>query len=248
MERQFPNSILKLISEKVTSTIEASEERGFGAFEVQFAIACLLFMESKCDFMIYEAGIGGRYDPVRNIKSSVTAVTSVDLEHTNLLGNTLELIVLDKTDACAYGGIIVYGENCFPLRTLIKSYISNKGVRALFLGSDPSYEDVKYFEDHQTFGARIGPLRFEITTRILGSVQVNNSLIAATLFREWLLKQGQYSEAHFVAAVQEGARNASWPGRLERVCDAPLVIVDVAHTPDGIRQTLGTSRISISVT
>src|SRR6187402_781118 len=63
----------------------------FGAFEAQFALACLHFQESGCDFMVFEAGIGGRYDPVRLVGTTVTCVTSVDYEHVQLLGNTLDL-------------------------------------------------------------------------------------------------------------------------------------------------------------
>ena len=61
---------------------------------------------------MFEAGIGGRYDPVRLVGAHETCVTSVDYEHVELLGNSLELIASDKSDACAAGGTIVYGENC----------------------------------------------------------------------------------------------------------------------------------------
>ena len=66
-----------------------------------FALACLHFQESKCDFAVFEAGIGGRYDPVRLVGALATGVTSVDYEHVELLGHSLELIASDKSDACA---------------------------------------------------------------------------------------------------------------------------------------------------
>ena len=71
---------------------------------------------------MFEAGIGGRYDPVRLVGARETCVTSVDYEHVKLLGNTLELIVSDKSDACATGGTIVYGENCRSLRPHLVEY------------------------------------------------------------------------------------------------------------------------------
>ena len=61
---------------------------------------------------MFEAGIGGRYDPVRLVGARTTCITSVDYEHVELLGHSLELIVSDKSDACASGGTIVVGENC----------------------------------------------------------------------------------------------------------------------------------------
>ena len=71
---------------------------------------------------MFEAGIGGRYDPVRLVGARETCVTSVDYEHVELLGNSLELIASDKSDACAAGGTIVYGENCRGLRPHLVEY------------------------------------------------------------------------------------------------------------------------------
>ena len=107
---------------KVARTVDTVSQRRcerFGAFEAMFALACLYCQESDCDLLVFEAGIGGRYDPIRLLGSRVTTVTSVDHEHVELLGNSLELIVSDKSDACAAGGKIVYGENCRALRSHI---------------------------------------------------------------------------------------------------------------------------------
>ena len=56
-----------------------------------FALACLHFQENECDFTVFEAGIGGRYDPVRLLGALCTCVTSVDYEHVELLGPDDEL-------------------------------------------------------------------------------------------------------------------------------------------------------------
>ena len=115
---------LRACKQRVEPAIaEISQRLGeqFGAFEALFALACLHFQESECDFAVFEAGIGGRYDPVRLVGAHQTCVTSVDYEHVELLGNSLELIVSDKSDACATGGTIIYGENCRGLRRASRS-------------------------------------------------------------------------------------------------------------------------------
>src|SRR5579859_4122074 len=118
-----------------TAIADVSKRRGeqFGAFEAMFALACLHFAESNCEFAIFEAGIGGRFDPVRLVGASLTCVTSVDYEHVELLGNSLELIVSDKSDACASGGTVIYGENCRGLRSHILAYNRNRNVASLFV-------------------------------------------------------------------------------------------------------------------
>jgi dihydrofolate synthase/folylpolyglutamate synthase len=114
---------------------EISQRRNerFGNFEAMFALACLYFQDQQCDLTVFEAGIGGRYDPVRLVGAHFTGVTSVDYEHVELLGHRLELIVSDKSDACACGGTIVYGENCRALRSHILEYNRYRGINSLFV-------------------------------------------------------------------------------------------------------------------
>ena len=87
------------------------QSRGkFGAFEAQFALACLYFAEAECDFMVFEAGIGGRYDPVRLV-GAVQLRTSVDLEHV-AAGPFARTTRPTRARACASGSGIVYGATC----------------------------------------------------------------------------------------------------------------------------------------
>src|SRR4051812_10180496 len=104
--RQIGEEDLARLAAHVESAIaQVSHRRGesFGSFEAVFALACLYFQEQSCEFAVMEAGIGGRYDPVRLVGALVTCVASVDYEHMELLGNSLELILSDKSDACARG-------------------------------------------------------------------------------------------------------------------------------------------------
>src|SRR4030088_1147092 len=127
---------LARLKPRIESAIAAIARRSgekFGAFEGLFALACLHFQESECAFAVFEAGIGGRYDPVRLIGARHSCVTSVDYEHTELLGRSLELIVSDKSDACAAGGTIVYGENCRGLRAHLSEYNRHRDVKSMYV-------------------------------------------------------------------------------------------------------------------
>ena len=74
--------------EAAIAELSRRDQEKFGAFEALFALACLYFQETECDFAVFEAGIGGRYDPVRLIGAQLTCVTSVDYEHVELLGDS----------------------------------------------------------------------------------------------------------------------------------------------------------------
>ncbi len=226
--------------EKTIATITTRRKETFGAFEAMFALACLHFQESKCDFAVFEAGIGGRYDPVRLVGALATAVTSVDYEHVELLGHSLELIASDKSDACASGGTIVYGENCRSLRPHLTEYNRHRDVKSLFvrdrIGIDGEF--VSALEQH--FDFQFGGYDFRaLEIGLQGAFQFNNAAIAVALFLLWLERvQPGEGASRVEAAVRSGLRAVRWPGRLELIKQDPLTVIDVGHTPDGIRQSL----------
>ncbi|WP_441244703.1 bifunctional folylpolyglutamate synthase/dihydrofolate synthase [Tardiphaga sp. 768_D3_N2_1] len=216
----------------------------FGAFEAQFALACLYFQETECEFAVFEAGIGGRYDPVRLVGADITCVTSVDLEHVNLLGNSLELIACDKSDACISGGTVVYGENCLPMRGNLAEYNRNRNVTGLHIGDEITISNVFASAKGQTFNCRLGAFDLRALELVLaGEFQLNNAAIAAALFILWM--QRMHPDATTSAidlAVRTGLRDTRWPGRLEIVQRDPLTVIDVGHTPDGVAQALKSLR------
>ena len=221
---------------------EISQRTGeqFGSFEALFALACLHFRESGCDFTVFEAGIGGRYDPVRLIGAHETCVTSVDYEHVNLLGNRLELIASDKSDACASPGTIIYGENCRGLRPHLLEYLRNRAITALFVRDEIVISGESASPSGQHFNICFDDCDLKsLELRLSGTFQLNNAAIAATLFRLWLRRTRPEVElAKIEAAVRAGLRRTSWPGRLEVVRQNPLTIIDVGHTPDAVKQSL----------
>jgi len=234
------DDLARLVSRIEAAITEISQRRGekFGAFEAMFALACVYFEESQCAFAVFEAGIGGRYDPVRLVGALVTSVTSVDYEHVELLGDSLELIASDKSDACASGGTVVYGENCRSLKPHLVEYNRHRGITSLFvrdqirIGGEIVAPSVQRFD----FGFADTEFR-SLDIGLLGRFQFNNAAIAITLFVLWL-QRVRPDPAGIEAAVRSGLRDVSWPGRLEIIRPDPLTIVDVGHTPDGIRQSL----------
>jgi len=234
--------LMPLAARIETSIADVSKRRGerFGAFEAMFALACLYFAESECEFAVFEAGIGGRFDPVRLVGAALTCVTSVDYEHVELLGNSLELIVSDKSDACAAAGTIIYGENCRGLRSHILAYNRNRDVASLFVGDEIRIGGEAVSSFTQRFDVAFGDYDFRsLDTALPGAFQFNNAAIAITLLVRWLEQaQREAPSAAIEAAVRSGLRDTRWPGRLEVIAQDPLTVIDVGHTPDGIRQSL----------
>jgi dihydrofolate synthase/folylpolyglutamate synthase len=234
---------LKNLTYRIRTAIDTISRRNgeqFSAFEAMFALACLYFQERDCQFLVFEAGIGGRYDPVRLLDSPVTCVTSVDFEHVELLGSSLQLIVSDKSDACASGGTIIYGENCRDLRPHIVEYNRSRNVQSLFVGDEIRIESRTIQTSDQGFSLRFGDRSFQdLIPALPGRFQYNNAAIATALFLRWLGRMHPSAAANEIeAAVRSGLRDTRWPGRLEAITQDPLTVIDVGHTPDAIRQSL----------
>lgn len=231
---------LRQRTEAAIAGISARRGERFGAFEALFALACLHFQETKCDFAVFEAGIGGRYDAVRLVGALVSAVTSVDYEHVGLLGHSLELIASDKSDACAAAGTIVYGESCRSLRPHLIEYNRHRDVTALFVREQIRIDNEVASASGQRFDYQFGYHDFRLLEiGLLGAFQLNNAAIAITLFLLWLQREHPRKAFDRIeAAARTGLRETRWPGRLETIGHDPLTVVDVGHTPDGVRQSL----------
>lgn len=236
------DDLTRLVSRIEAAIAGISRRRGekFGAFEAMFALACVYFGERDCGFAVFEAGIGGRYDPVRLVGALATSVTSVDYEHVELLGHSLELIVSDKSDACASGGTIVYGENCRSLRAHLIEYNRHSAITSLFVRDQIGIGGETVSSPAQRFDFRYGDYDFRsLDIGLLGAFQFNNAAIAIALFLLWLERvRPADTPTAIEAAVRSGLRDIRWPGRLEIIRQEPLTIIDVGHTPDGIRQSL----------
>lgn len=196
-----------------------------GAFEFLFLVAVLWFEEKKPSAIVWEAGIGGRYDPIRTVRSRILALTSIELEHTQLLGATEELIACDKIDALAPGGTLIVSPSVpADLRETIEGYCRLGDKRPIFVADDLAVSHIENTADGTLFKVAGEPR----TLRLIGSHQIDNALTACHAAREWLGLRDH------PAALLPLLRNVTWRGRLERVADGPDLWIDVGHTPGAI--------------
>ncbi len=197
---------LKTHWDRVSAAIEATGLTAqMGGFEFLFLIAADWFAERGCKHTVWEAGIGGRLDPVALIRARRVALTSLDLEHTALLGDTLAEIAREKLGAAPAGATIYVAESCAPERDAIEAHAAVCGVHVRFVAPVPQ-----------------APLA--------GAHQRQNAALARVL--------AESIAPISIEARARGFANVRWPGRLETINEAPLIVIDVGHTPDGVRAAL----------
>ncbi len=190
-------------------------------FEVLTALAITHFGESDVDVAVLEVGIGGRYDATSVVNPVASAVTSVSLEHTDLLGDTVAEIARDKAQVAPEGRPLVTGATGDALAAV------REESDVVTVG--PEDADVLAVETGMVNAVEsevsiAGP-DWDVETRLqlLGQHQATNAGIAATLAR-------QVADVD-PSTIGDGLRAATWPGRFEIVGRDPLTVLDGSHNP-----------------
>ncbi|NLJ24520.1 MAG: bifunctional folylpolyglutamate synthase/dihydrofolate synthase [Firmicutes bacterium] len=218
------------------------EELGIGAygspgmFEVATALALKHFSVACVDYAILEAGMGGRYDATHVGSPVVTVFTHIDLDHTEILGETVELIAAEKADVIPPGGTVVTAPQSVDVKRVITGVAKSRGARVIDIETEYEIERALPQASGTSFSvSRKGHWR-HLRISLLGLFQITNAVTAlATL--DVLAEKGLGIGD---AQVAKGLATASWPGRLEVVGKDPLVVLDGAHNLDGCRQLAAT--------
>lgn len=233
---------LQVIGEWVLKTIEKYEQchpdDKCGAFEAFTAIALNYFATCQVDAVVSEAGIGGRFDPTRMIPGSTAAITSLDLEHTQILGSTLELIAFDKAELCPSGGTLVVGDIDSEVLRRLKVYCTLRKVQLIGIKNCCTVSQPRYIDNQWVFDFEYRDLNWKnIHLNLLGSHQVNNAAVAILLTEHWrLIQHPNLSRSEFESIVRCALAKVSVPGRLQKVWEQPEIYVDVGHSPDAMKQ------------
>ncbi|MBI1744450.1 bifunctional folylpolyglutamate synthase/dihydrofolate synthase [Candidatus Acetothermia bacterium] len=196
-------------------------------FEVLVAMALDYFAEHRVEIAIIEAGVGGRRDDTNVVCPILSILTSVDLDHCEVLGNTLQEIAHEKAGLAPPGITLLTAEEKPEALGVIEAVCRTQ--RSELIHVDFSRLRVKRSDwDGQCFDW--GSLE-NLETRVLGRYQLRNAAMALTAI-ELLNKKSFAVSEH---AIREGLRKACWPGRMELLHKRPYVLLDGAKNPAGLR-------------
>jgi dihydrofolate synthase/folylpolyglutamate synthase len=219
-----------------------------GAFEAFTSIALSYFAKRQPRALVAEGGIGGRYDSTRIIKGQFVGLTSLDLEHTALLGRTLELIAYDKADLCPDGGVIVTGVSDTDVLRRLRAYCHLRRITLRSTVEHSTVHRVSFGDTHMELDLELDGIRLSgLRVALQGHHQVTNVLVAILLLQEWLkVHEPTLSTERLVEAIRQGMDSLCWPGRFERIQQNPDVFVDVGHSPDAIKSLVRTVRAALA--
>lgn len=198
------------------------------AFELETALAFWHFAEKKCGMVVLETGMGGDMDATNVVTTTVCSIlTSISMDHSRILGNTLAEIAGHKAGIIKKGVPVISIGQKEPAMAVIRGYAEAQSAplsvirleepRVVFADKRGS---VLYFQGYE-----------QLKLRQLGMYQGINASLAVKA-AELLLGTGESTEA----AIRKGLEQTQWGGRFERIAENPDMILDGAHNPDGIQR------------
>lgn len=224
---------------RVKDAMDAMTAEGYAHptyFEILFAMGMVLFAEAGIEYLVMETGLGGRLDATNTVARPVlTVITSISLEHTEYLGDTIEQIAWEKAGIIKEGVPVVYDGRDRQAEAVIR-----ERARMMHAPAIPYYAGMS-----EIVGQTDKSIDFVLNNRyydykavhvpFLAEYQVVNSAIAMMAAR--VLDPGKEISD---STVLEGIAAAEWSGRMETVL--PDVVLDGAHNAAGIEEFLKTVR------
>ena len=204
------------------------EEWGaFNYFEILTAMMFVVFQQEAVDLAIIEVGIGGLLDNTNVGHPLVSVITTIGLDHQDLLGSTLEEITAQKAGIIKSGQQVVVGPVTGECMDVIRNTASKQGATVQAFGEDFSLVEDSYQDAELSI-----PLE---QLALQGAFQKENATVAIRVFRAWMEASGRSVQAEFIKAA---LRVVSWPGRMEVLQATPLVIIDGAHNLPAIERLI----------
>ncbi|MBE0430944.1 MAG: bifunctional folylpolyglutamate synthase/dihydrofolate synthase [Dehalococcoidia bacterium] len=213
---------LKPFVEEVT---QEATFRPLTYFEALTALAFAHFKEEQVDFQVLEVGLGGRLDATNVARPLVCVITPISLDHTQILGNSLQAIAREKAGILKPGCWLVLSPQPAEAASVIGAICRERDVKVVQVGTDVKWHKTGGDLDHQSLVVEGRTNTYEVNVPLLGDYQLENASTAIAAL-EVLTSHGFDIST---AAIAHGLARVRWPGRFHILRHDPTVLVDGAH-------------------
>src|ERR1700722_5979603 len=209
-------------------------------FEVLTGMAFAVFADTPVDVVVLEVGVGGRLDCTNVADGVVAIVTPISIDHTRLLGNTVEEIAAEKAGIIKPGAVAVLAQQPLGAAEVLLRY-------AVEVGATGAREGVGFGGQRRALRGRRGPYE-DVFLPLFGLHQAGNAACALAAVEAFAgVSDGAQADgvtpdgpgaALDADLVREAFAKVSSPGRLEIIRRSPTIIIDAAHNPAGMAATV----------
>jgi dihydrofolate synthase/folylpolyglutamate synthase len=217
----------EILTEMLPAIEATTREHGRPSYyETLLALALTYFAQEHVDLAVVEVGVGGALDGTNLIQPEVSIITNVGLDHTDVLGETIELIARDKAGIAKSGVPLVSGASPAP-RAVIQEHCAASGT-PFFAVAEYARIEPRHSEPYgQSFAVTTERGTYELALPVLGRFQQRNAATAIVA-----LERLHGALRPSIDAVERAFAQLVIPGRMEYFPGFPSVLFDVAHNPD----------------
>jgi len=222
-----------LVDELWPMVEESKSDERHGAvtlFETLTSMAFQCFRKRNVDFQVMEAGLGGRLDATNVVNADVSVITSLSLDHTSVLGDTLEQIAREKAGIIKNGSTVVIAPQRPEAREVIREVCRAREARLIDVGENLSWKQQEVSLEGQSLHVKGRLDSYDLRIPLIGDHQMENA--AAAIAALEVLKEKGFQITP--EAIAQGFSRTEWPCRMEVLQRHPLVIADGAHNADSM--------------
>ena len=220
-----------LVQQAEATLIDEYEPLSF--FEIMTAMALVYFSRKKVEVALLEVGIGGLLDTTNIVHSTMSVITSIGMDHEEMLGNTLEEIAIQKTGIFKRNQAVILGN--LPTEALQIAEVVGKAYNCDLHTFEREFK-IEPFEDGFIFTN--SDIRIHIPClNLKGNYQLENAAVALECFLRF---EKKFQLPIELSAIQESFQTVTWPGRMEVVHQSPTVILDGAHNIHALKRFVET--------
>ena len=204
-------------------------------FEFLTGMAFKCFSADNIDVQVIEVGLGGRLDATNVVDAGVCVITSISLDHTAILGDTIGEIAADKAGIIKPGATVIVAPQVPEALSQILSACEEKKATPILVGRDITWHNTGSGNDGQRFIVRGVDAEYDLYIPLLGSYQMENAASAVAALEALGTQDIKVS----TTAIERGFEAVSWPCRMEILSRSPLLVADGAHNVYSIESLLG---------
>ena len=220
-----------LVQQAEATLIDEYEPLSF--FEIMTAMALVYFSRKKVEIALLEVGIGGLLDTTNIIHSTMSVITSIGMDHEEMLGNTLEEIAIQKTGIFKQNQVVILGN--LPTEALQVAEVVGKAYNCDIHQFEREFR-IEPFEKGLVFTNTDTQIHIPCLN-LKGKYQLENAAVALECFLRF---EKKFQLPIELSAIQESFQTVTWPGRMEVVHQSPTVILDGAHNIHALKRFVET--------
>ena len=196
-------------------------------FELLTALGFAHFNLRGVDFQVVEAGLGGRLDATNRVKPEVCVITSIGLDHTEVLGASLSDIAAEKAGIIKPGASVVSSPQPAAAAAVIAEACLKNSAELVRVGDDVTWQGLGPDAGGQSLVVRGKRDSYRLTIPLLGYCQLENAATAVAALEVLAQKGFNISRESIV----RGLAQVDWPGRFQVISRKPTIVLDGAHNP-----------------